>query len=242
MYGRATIICMFLGAVPIAHATDVVTYGVGLDSCKSYATAREEGTADLVAYTDWLSGYVSGVNTTSNHRNNFLSHEDLKHAMVWVSDYCRAHPSLHLAEAAWVLVLSARTGPAAHSVEVTAYGSGYKSCAVYLQARGEQSIELNVDHTEFIAWLGGYLSGANAISLTTDNTLGKTGLTEAAHWLDGYCEGHAQDSYGAAVQALIAGNHSEASGTQLVSAGTSTVLGSSPGAMASAPTDRPRVQ
>jgi hypothetical protein len=204
MFWRAVLICLCLGAIQLAHASDVTTYGAGLSSCKDYTVSRDQGTPDLVAYTDWLSGYLSGVNTTSNHRNNFLSHDDLESAMNWLGDYCLRHPTMRVAEAAWMLILSAKSGPAAHAVEVAAYGAGYKSCQIYVLARSQQSIELNVDQTEFIAWLGGYLSGVNAISLATANALGKSGLDDAVQWLDGYCGGHEESSFAAAVRTLIA--------------------------------------
>lgn len=208
MYWRAVLICLCLGAVPFAHASDVTTYGAGLRSCKDYTETRDQGTPDLVAYTDWLSGYLSGVNTTSNHRNNFLSHDDLAGAMSWVGDFCLRHPTRRVAEAAWTLILSAKSGPAAHAVEVAAYGAGYKSCQIYVLARSQQSIELNVDQTEFIAWLGGYLSGVNAMSLTSENALGKSGLDEAVQWLDGYCGVHEESSFATAVRTLMAPDRS----------------------------------
>jgi hypothetical protein len=204
MYWRAAFICLCLGAVPLAHASDVTTYGAGLSSCKDYTESRDQETPDLVAYTDWLSGYLSGINTTSNHRNNFLSHDDLESAMTWLGDYCLRHPAMRVAEVAWMLILSAKSGPAAHAVEVAAYGAGYKSCQIYVLARSQQSIELNVDQTEFIAWLGGYLSGVNAMSLATANALGKSGLDDAVQWLDGYCGVHEESSFAAAVRTLIA--------------------------------------
>jgi hypothetical protein len=197
-------IWLVLGATPLAHASEVTTYGAGLKLCSEFVETGDQASPDLVAYTGWLSGYLSGINTTSNHRNNFLSHEDLEFAMSWLSEFCRHHPKQRLAEATWILVLSAKTGPAAHAVEVATYGSGYKSCELYVQARGEQSIELNVDRTEFIAWLGGYLSGVNAISFATTNAMGKSDLDDAVRWLDVYCGAHEQTAFSAAVSALIA--------------------------------------
>jgi hypothetical protein len=219
MYWRAAVIFLFLGALPLAHADDVTTYGAGLRSCADYVETRDQGTPDLVAYTDWLSGYLSGVNTTSNHRNNFLNHEDFEGAMSWIGDFCRRHPTQRLAEAAWTLVLSAKSGPAAHAVEDVAYGAGYKSCDTYVLARSQQSIELNVDRTEFVAWLGGYLSGVNAMSLTTTNVLGVSGLDDAVQWLDGYCGAHEQSSFASAVRTLIDGSRSD-KGRAMASAAT----------------------
>ncbi len=235
-------IYLFLGVVPLAHAAGVTTYGAGLTLCKDYAGTRDHETADLVAYTDWLSGYLSGVNTTSSHRNNFLSHEDLENAMSWLGDFCERHPTRRLAEAVWMLVLNAKTGPAAHAVEVVEYGSGYKSCEAYVQARAEQSVELNVDRTGFVAWLGGYLSGVNAMSLTTTNTLAKLSPDEMLQWLDVYCGVHEQTSFAAAVRTLIAGNGSAAGAAPLTDTRTTAASGSSATATTAAPQVQPRAE
>lgn len=232
MYCRAIIICMLIGLGQTSYASGVTAYGMGLTSCKDYATAQEQQGFELVAFTDWLSGYLSGVNTTSTHRNNFLSHEDLESAMDWLYEYCRAHPTPRLVEASWALVAGAKTGAASHSVEVTAYGSGYKSCAVYRQAQQEQSIELNVDRTEFVAWLGGYLSGVNAMSLATGNALGNAALSDAVRWLDGYCDAHAQTSFGEAVQALIVEDRSTKADAALASVRSPAEPGSGAGSPA----------
>jgi hypothetical protein len=209
MYWRAAIVSMLLVAAgaPAAHAVEITTYGTGLKSCRAYLDTREKENIDEVAFIDWLGGYLSGVNTTSNHRNNILSHSDFQAAMYWLDDYCRAHPLVHFADAAGVLLMGAKAGPAAHSVEVTAYGSGYKSCGVYLAAREQQN--QNVDGAQFVAWLGGYVSGVNAISLSTNNILGESELIDAVYWLDKYCSAHPQTLFGVAVEVAIAANHSD---------------------------------
>jgi hypothetical protein len=216
---------LLLGLASLARAEDVTTYGAGLKSCSDYVAAREQDSPQLVAYIDWLSGYLSGVNTTSTHRNNFLSHEDLAAALAWLSDYCQLHASKRLAEATWTLVAGAKTGPSTHSVEVTAYGSGYKSCATYRQAREEQTLELNVDNTEFIAWLGGYLSGVNAMSLSSNNVLGILGLGQATRWLDDFCSDHTEVAFGAAVGELIANTRSAEAAPHLADASGTAASG-----------------
>jgi len=202
----AAIISIFLIAAagtPVAHAVDVTTYGAGLKSCRAYLDAREKGYGDEVAFIDWLAGYFSGVNKTSNHRNNMLGLSDLKVAIYWLDEYCRARPLAHFAGAASMLVLGAKPGPAAHSLEVTTYGSADKACTVYLGAREQREVDY---WTEFSDWLGGYLSGVNAISMRTNNILGNSQLTEAVYWLDSYCSAHPGTPFGAAVEALVAAN------------------------------------
>src|SRR5882724_3407123 len=205
MCSRSVIAAMLLIAACMAltaHASEVTTYGAGLKSCETYLNARERQNEDEVAFVEWFSGYASGVNSTSNHTNNILGNANLKEAVYRLGNYCRAHPVTPVAVALAVLVLGARSTRARQTAEVTAYGTGVKSCAVYLYAR-EQS---NADEVAFVNWLGGYLSGVNAISLTTDNILGNSDLTAAIYWIDDYCRANPRARFAEAVDARVAPN------------------------------------
>lgn len=206
MYRHAVILPIFLlGTIvtPAANAVGITTYGAGLKSCKSYVDTRQHDNGEAVVFVDWLSGYFSGVNKTSIHRNNFFGLSDLKGALSWLDDYCNARPRVSFAEAVGTLLLGGKPGPAAHSIEVTSYGSADKSCEVYLAAR-EQRDEAYLDASaEFTNWLGGYLSGVNAMSLDTNDILGKTELSDAVSWLERYCKAHSLTSFGDAVDALL---------------------------------------
>jgi hypothetical protein len=208
MYRHAAIVGLsLLGTMitPAANAIGITTYGAGLKSCKSYLAARqEEDNGASVAFVDWLSGYFSGVNKTSTHRNNFVGLSDLKGAMAWLDDYCNVRPQVHFAEAVGTMLLSGKPGPAAHSIEVTSYASAAKPCDVYLDARQQRDATYLDASAEFTNWLGGYLSGVNAMSLRTDNVLGTAELGDAVSWLEGYCRDHPLSSFGAAVDALVA--------------------------------------
>jgi hypothetical protein len=203
MYWRAVTASMFLTAAFVArtaHASEVTTYGAGLKSCVAYLDAREQQNADEVAFVEWFSGYASGVNSTSNHTNNILGDANLKEAVYRLGNYCRAHPVTPVAVALDVLVIGARSMRARQTAEVTTYGTGSKSCSVYLYAR-EQS---NADEIAFVDWLGGYLSGVNAISLTTNNILGNSDLTAAIYWIDDYCRANPRAPFAEAVDARLA--------------------------------------
>ena len=203
MYRYSTMLSLLLlGAVaaPLANAEEVTTYGAGLKSCQAYLDARDGTIADEVVFIDWLSGYFSAVNRTSNHRNNFLGLSDLKAALERLDNNCRARPELHFAAVAGLLVLSAKPGPAAYVIEVTTYGSADKACEVFVEAREQKQAEF---WTEFLHWLGGYLSGVNAMSLRTSNVLGNAELEDAVHWLDVFCSAHPVTPFGAAVEELI---------------------------------------
>lgn len=193
---------LLLGAVatPLAAAGEVTTYGAGLKSCRAYLDARDGDVGDAVDFVDWLGGYFSAVNRTSKHRNNILGLADLKVALERLDNNCRARPDLHFAEAAGLLVLGAKPGPATHVIEVTSYGSADKACHVFVEAREQRQPDF---WAEFLHWLGGYLSGVNAMSLRTNNVLGDAQLADAVHWLDSFCGAHPVTPFGAAVEELI---------------------------------------
>ena len=205
MYWRAVIVSMLLigeGAALTAYAGGVITYGAGLMSCGTYVDAREQQKADEVPFVDWLSGYVSGVNATSNHTRNFLGESNLKGAVYRLVNYCTAHPITPVAVALNVLVIGSRSTTGRQSAEVTIYGAGFKSCGVYMDARAQR----NADDLAFIDWLGGYVSGVNAVSLSTNDILGDSDLTGAIYWLDNYCRANPRTRFVDAVEARVAPN------------------------------------
>ncbi len=189
-----------LDAVFPAGGAEVATYGTGLRSCSAYVQAVAQDSADEVQFVDWLSGYMSGANATARHRrNNLLGMSDLKGAMYWLGDYCRGHTSEPFARAVGMLAITSSAQPDIHAPEVTDYGSGFKGCRIYVQARREPTD----NGAEFRDWLAGYLSGVNALSISTDDVLGGLELAEALHWLDAYCEQHPPEPYASAVAALV---------------------------------------
>lgn len=201
MYARATIVCLLLLGVTLeARSAAVTTYGTGLIPCSAYLDARQkESSAEILPFIDWLVGYFSGANATSNRHNNILGASDITAALTRLDGICRHQPEAQFAKAAGTLMLGAASAAGAHSVEVTRYGSGFKPCQSYIEARGPQSI----DGDEFIQWLGGYLSGVNAISLRTDDVLGTSELDQAVYWLDAYCSSHPIEPFSQAVSALV---------------------------------------
>jgi hypothetical protein len=197
-----SILLLSVLATPAAHAVGVTTYGIGLQPCSAYLDARDRNNSDQVAFLDWLGGYFSGVNKTSNHRNNILGLSGLKGAMFKLDDYCRARPTVAFAEAAGMLIFTAKPGPA-HAMDVATYGSETKTCGAYLAARTQEDM---VDWGQFRDWIGGYLSGVNAMSLSTNSILGNAELTQAVYWLDSYCGAHPGEAFGGAADALVAAN------------------------------------
>ena len=203
-------------AAQVVHADEVTTYGAGLQSCKAYLEARDSIAADQVVFVDWLTGYFSGVNKTSAHRNNFLGLTDLTAALNSLDTYCSARPRASFAAAAATLVFGAKPGPTAHvSGDATSYGAADKSCQVYSDARAQTEVSY---WAEFTAWLGGYLSGVNVVSPHTANILGDAQMTDAVRWLDDYCGAHPPTSFSLAVEALVSANSAGSASSGLVQA------------------------
>lgn len=198
---------VLLAAAPASHADSVTTYGVGLTSCQTYLnTLNGSDAVERVTFVDWLSGYVSAVNRTSHHRNNFLGLDDLGEALRHIEIYCQARPLAPFALAASHIVYGAHTGPAAHRPEPVSYGSADKTCARYLQARESRD---DINGAEFRDWLAGYLSGVNAMSLASSNVLGNSELLDAVQWLDEWCSAHPAASYISAAEALVTAHDRE---------------------------------
>lgn len=101
-----------------------------------------------------------------------------------------------------MFLMGAGAATAAHADKVITYGAGLKSCEAYLDAREQQS----ADEVSFIDWLGGYLSGVNAMSLSTNNILGDSDLTGAISRLDNYCRANPGTRFAVAVAASAASN------------------------------------
>jgi hypothetical protein len=191
-------------------AVEVATYGAGLKSCSVYLSDREQQNADEVAFVDWISGYLSGVNSAANHTNSMLGDTNLKGAVYWLVKYCHAHPDSSVAGAMHVLLIRSSSTTARHAVELATYGVGYKSCSAYMEAREQQSAEV----LEFVDWLGGYVSGVNAISLNTNDILGSSDLTDTISWLDNYCRENPGVRFSAAAEARVTSTHPDKSASR----------------------------
>src|SRR5262245_32624594 len=90
-----------------ARAEGITTYGTGLEACGVYLDARDQQSAYEMNFVDWFSGYLSGVNSSYNRANNVLADSNLKQALYWVENYCRAHTTDSFAVASFTLLRAA---------------------------------------------------------------------------------------------------------------------------------------
>jgi hypothetical protein len=189
-----------LSAAMTTRAEGITTYGAGLQACGVYLDARDQESSDEMNFVDWFSGYLSGVNSSYNRANNILADSNLKQALYWVEKYCRARPTDSFAAASFALLRAASATTRTQETKPITYGAGFKSCGTYLGARQQR----DPDEMAFVDWLGGYLSGVNAISLSNTNILGTSDITGTISWLDTYCGDHGSTRFATAIDARLA--------------------------------------
>ena len=95
-----------LASVVRAQATDEApsdrpphTY-YGDPSCGKIVSAWETNTGDKYVYEAWVLGFISGAGY-EGAENNHLDHDGI---MLWVRQYCVAHPLLHSHDAVEALL------------------------------------------------------------------------------------------------------------------------------------------
>ncbi len=78
------------------HALDTVTYGAADRACETYLGARQQRDAlyiaELQEYTNWLAGYLSGVNAASLKTTNILGGLSLADGLDRLQAWCTDHP------------------------------------------------------------------------------------------------------------------------------------------------------
>ncbi len=67
-------------------------YGVGRQACETYMVARNEGGLSEISYKNWISGYLTSSNRSSEETYNLLGDTDFTQAMLWLDSYCKKHP------------------------------------------------------------------------------------------------------------------------------------------------------
>jgi hypothetical protein len=96
---RLILAAMLFGAIPGAW---------GRDAGGSYATVEARSCADYLqdqqargfaynADAAWVAGYLTAYNALTPDTGDILGSTDMSGAMLWLQDYCKAHPSQGLA-------------------------------------------------------------------------------------------------------------------------------------------------
>ncbi len=76
--------------------------GAAEDSCADWITARDR--KDAQAYEFWLLGFVTGLNVSKDHRDDFLSGIKGNSLGLWMDKYCRENPLKSIPQGAFQLI------------------------------------------------------------------------------------------------------------------------------------------
>jgi len=68
-------------------------YGVGRQTCGAYLEARANGGFAEISYKNWMSGYLTASNRSSDDTYNLLGESDFQGAMSWIDLYCKKRPN-----------------------------------------------------------------------------------------------------------------------------------------------------
>lgn len=75
--------------------------GPGTDSCGQWLQARAARGVDDVVYRTWLTGYLTGLN--SSGERDILRGRRVDDAVLWMDQHCRANPTSSIFRAATAL-------------------------------------------------------------------------------------------------------------------------------------------
>lgn len=81
-------VAVILSAANCLHAAHATT-AMGVPSCGQWMARKASG-ADKATSEAWLLGYLSGLATGT--RSDILHDTDYDSLMVWMDNYCGAHP------------------------------------------------------------------------------------------------------------------------------------------------------
>ena len=106
----AFVVTAFVVAALAAPAAAQSVYGSGGGPCASW-TANLKKRWPHLADTDWLMGYISGVNTGRGPGARLLANANVEAATGFVTQFCAANPQRPIFEAADSLIVELQRGP-----------------------------------------------------------------------------------------------------------------------------------
>jgi hypothetical protein len=96
-------VLMTFAAISDARAGDKNSqYGMLTDTCGEYAKDRAKNRT--LRYSSWIAGYVTAYNSVSPDTYNILGKSNVNSAMLWLDNWCKAHPSENIAGGMHALV------------------------------------------------------------------------------------------------------------------------------------------
>ena len=106
--GNILRLAILLACLLPAHAEEATVFGHGLDSCAKWTEARGTRSYRQGLYTQWLAGFLSGLNIESKGPD-VLNGQGFDALMAWLDNYCGTNPLEPIASAAFALMKELRT-------------------------------------------------------------------------------------------------------------------------------------
>ena len=112
----AALTVLSLALVSDTHAAEskgIAIWGAGTASCGEFLRVTEENPGNLVAFGQWLHGYITGVNDSGPAGQDAAGGVDRAGLLAWTVKYCKDNPLDSYYTAAHMLVRELRAKPRA---------------------------------------------------------------------------------------------------------------------------------
>jgi hypothetical protein len=80
------------GAMAKDISGEYAAHGVGAEPCALYLEARAAGSARLLEYEIWMSGYFTAFNLIVSNTYSIMGDRDMEHFLDALDRYCAAQP------------------------------------------------------------------------------------------------------------------------------------------------------
>jgi hypothetical protein len=85
----------------VSWSRDPSILGSGYRSCGNWTSEREGKTERSYEFAQWILGYITAVNIyVLQYDDDVTKGADNAELLVWIDDYCRAHPLDRIEDAA----------------------------------------------------------------------------------------------------------------------------------------------
>jgi hypothetical protein len=83
-------ICTLALTMPAWAQNGVQVAGYGTQSCGAWTTARRSNQTDMLMFSSWMAGYLSGF--ALENKLDILRGTDMPALQGWLDNWCGAHP------------------------------------------------------------------------------------------------------------------------------------------------------
>ena len=106
LFGKGTVAALVIAVLLIGGGTawGYQAFGVGLESCGAWTTAKEEKSSKQPNYYNWIGGYLTAYNRWVESESGPVSKTKMRGVAAWIDNYCRDNPLEVVATAAERLI------------------------------------------------------------------------------------------------------------------------------------------